>query len=228
MPASLYRLDRSAVMGGGARGRHLVRADISFAADDSIRDFEGAYLPVIKAWGRRSWIDTLLNDYYERIKRLTMTAEFEQEILNSLEEPSIEYVGNEACSSCHAAETRQWTSTPHARARETLVAATSDHDTQCQACHSTGFGYRTGFATPKSSPQRYNVGCEACHGAGAVHAKNPSGRTDNVPGPASPSTHNSPRFDYATCRPRSCTAPRGDEVPRATLGLLRTLTFKTA
>ncbi len=205
MPARLYRLDRSAVMGGGARGRHLGRTDISFGADDSIQNFEGAYLPVIMAWGRRSWVDTLLDDYYERVKRLTMTAEFEQEILNSLEEPTVEYVGNEACSSCHEAETRQWASTPHARARETLVKAKSDHDTQCQSCHSTGFGYRTGFATPKSTPARYNVGCEACHGAGAEHAKNPAapyGATGEALCVTCHDAHNSPKFDYATYRPR--------------------------
>lgn len=205
MPAKLFRLDRAAAIGGGARGRHLVRVDISFSAGDSIQNFESAYLPVINAWGRRPWIDTLLNDYYERVKRLTMTAEFEQEILNSLEEPPVEYVGNDACSSCHEAETRQWASTPHAHTRETLVEAKSDHDTQCQACHSTGFGHRTGFATPKSTPQMWNVGCEACHGAGAEHAKNPSapyGATDEALCVTCHDAHNSPKFDYATYRPK--------------------------
>mgnify|MGYP001095166686 FL=1 len=205
MPAKLYRLEAAAVMGGGARGRHLGRADLSFGEDGAIRDVQGAYLPVVKGWGRRAWIDVLLDDYYARIKALTMTAGFEEEIRAGLLDPPIAYIGVEACSSCHPAEAAQWASTPHARARETLVQKRSDHDTQCQSCHTTGFGYRTGFATPKSTPDRWNVGCEACHGAGAVHTQDPAqpyGVITEGLCVTCHDAHNSPRFDYASYRPR--------------------------
>jgi hypothetical protein len=150
-------------------------------------------------------VDTLLEDYYARMRVLVASDDFLAERMKSLKEPPGEYVGTEACAACHEAESAQWSETRHAHAQATLVEAETDHDPECQRCHTVGFGFRTGFATPQATPDRWNVGCESCHGPGAAHAASGEGPYGAVSEAACRGCHNadhSPDFDYATYRPR--------------------------
>jgi hypothetical protein len=78
--------------------------------------------------------------------------------------------GSAACDSCHPRQTEQWRETPHARAWERLRREEQHYRAACVACHTTGYGERTGFRI--GAPDRQDlasVGCEACHGPGGRH-----------------------------------------------------------
>jgi 2',3'-cyclic-nucleotide 2'-phosphodiesterase (5'-nucleotidase family) len=204
-PVAMVRLGNTFAVWCTGNGRYLGRAEIGFRDDGGVRHIEAAHFPVVETWGRRAYVDTLLEAYYAKMRTLVASDDFLAERMASLREPEAEYVGTQACASCHEAESTQWETTRHAHAQATLVTAEKDHDPECQRCHTVGFGYRTGFATPQATPDRWNVGCESCHGPGAAHAASGEGPYGAVTEATCKGCHNadhSPDFNYATYRPK--------------------------
>ena len=80
--------------------------------------------------------------------------------------------GVEACGPCHPEESRHWSGTRHASARESLRLSGSEDDPACLRCHATLL--LPSGADPSLLPlDRRSVGCEACHGPGRAHAAAP-------------------------------------------------------
>lgn len=81
------------------------------------------------------------------------------------------YIGATKCGSCHFEKYQDWKKSQekHAKAFEILPASTRE-DASCLKCHTTGFGQPTGFHTAEDR-QLAGVTCEACHGAGSIHAE---------------------------------------------------------
>jgi hypothetical protein len=79
--------------------------------------------------------------------------------------PEGEYAwhGADYCGACHADQYAQWSSTPHARAWESLVATGDDRNLECIRCHATGFGKPGGFGSLELTPDLAGVGCQMCH-----------------------------------------------------------------
>lgn len=75
--------------------------------------------------------------------------------------PRGDWVGSATCGSCHPAELAAWQKTAHARAADRLGARPR---ARCLACHGTG-------DAPAGKAAFLEVGCEACHGAGAHYAE---------------------------------------------------------
>jgi hypothetical protein len=71
-----------------------------------------------------------------------------------------DWTGSAACGTCHAPELAAWQATPHARTRERF---TTRPEARCLGCHATG-------EAPAGPVIAVEVGCEACHGAGAAYA----------------------------------------------------------
>lgn len=72
-----------------------------------------------------------------------------------------DWTGSAACGGCHPAQLAAWQATPHARTRERFPARPQG---RCLACHATG-------EAPAGPAIAVEVGCEACHGAGAAYAE---------------------------------------------------------
>jgi hypothetical protein len=92
----------------------------------------------------------------------------------SLLPTSMDYVGSEACASCHEPEFATWAASPHARAGQSLVSKGEAGNADCLACHTTGFKRAGGFPSGGSieaQPDLARVGCESCHGPGGEHVK---------------------------------------------------------
>ena len=111
------------------------------------------------------------------------------------------YVGSSACTSCHAYQAKIFETMGHHKAYEVLDAK-AKADPQCVLCHSTGFGYSSGFAGVERTPDLAMVGCESCHGPGSNHLINPQVGFGMVAKPQTLCTSchdalNSPAFDYA-------------------------------
>jgi len=89
------------------------------------------------------------------------------------------YIGAEACAKCHAAEVKVWSGTKHSHAYEALEKIAKrpslrQYDPDCVGCHTTGFGYNSGFESAKGTPKLLNNQCENCHGPGSGHAAKPN------------------------------------------------------
>jgi hypothetical protein len=88
------------------------------------------------------------------------------------------YVGSEKCKKCHEFAYDVWKNSAHTHAYQTLVdvkhPSLRQYDGECIVCHVTGFAYKSGFIDADTTPKLKDVGCEACHGPGSEHAKNPN------------------------------------------------------
>ena len=83
------------------------------------------------------------------------------------------YVSATVCRQCHEQEYLQWSATRHAFAFETLLKKERYFDPNCVSCHTTGFGYQTGFQIGGEGSSFSGVQCETCHGPGKQHVGNP-------------------------------------------------------
>ena len=77
------------------------------------------------------------------------------------------YIGAEACMKCHEQEYAQWSKTAHAAAANSPAAASVPPDKKYR--FTTGSGSPGGYPAPGTE----GVQCEACHGPGERHAKDP-------------------------------------------------------
>lgn len=71
-----------------------------------------------------------------------------------------DWTGSAACGSCHPKVLAAWQATRHAMTRDRFPERPAG---KCLSCHSTG-------EAPAGSAIAVEVGCEACHGAGAAYA----------------------------------------------------------
>ncbi|MEZ4360019.1 MAG: multiheme c-type cytochrome [Kofleriaceae bacterium] len=70
-----------------------------------------------------------------------------------------DWLGSAACGSCHPRQLRAWRATAHARG----LPRVEEGPAVCALCHATG-------EAPAGPTIEAQVGCEACHGAGADYA----------------------------------------------------------
>lgn len=93
----------------------------------------------------------------------------------ALEPGQVGYVGSAACAPCHATEHAWWRGHPHGKAYATLQERNKEFNLDCVGCHVTGYGQPAGSTvTHNLDGALVDVGCEACHGPGAAHAKDPT------------------------------------------------------
>ncbi|MFQ5512560.1 MAG: multiheme c-type cytochrome [Candidatus Krumholzibacteriia bacterium] len=99
--------------------------------------------------------------------------------------PSGEHIKNrftagEACRPCHTDIYDHWQDTQHGHAFATLQDKERQYDRDCTPCHTTGFYQIGGFLSIQETPGLVNVQCEACHGNGREHARNPELETEGT------------------------------------------------
>lgn len=126
----------------------------------------------------------------------------------------LSYVGSARCGECHTQDFELWKNSKHGRAWDTLERAEKDPSrygwpvTQypdCVSCHVVGYGDKSGFVNPTTTPDLANVGCERCHGAGSAHSTAPTQSRMGKVGGGTPSVlctechdfEQSPDFDYS-------------------------------
>lgn len=117
------------------------------------------------------------------------------------------YVGDASCNDCHPEAMEFWKTTQHSHAWQTLVDAKKTFDATCVSCHVVGWQKPGGTVLGKVEGKT-NVQCEACHGPGSRHADMGGGHhliKTKVPETVCVECHHphhSPKFDYATYRPK--------------------------
>lgn len=121
------------------------------------------------------------------------------------------FIGSQSCGMCHPNELAQWSTTPHAKAYQTLVTSGGADRKECNSCHVTGEQGRVKHPWAKTPPDFQAIGCEECHGPGGPHRSKPfpeanlysskeeSCKRCHNPGLAGCSTSwKEPKWDYAT------------------------------
>ena len=119
-------------------------------------------------------IRQLLTDFYREVSTENLSQEsrlFAEQLLERQQENG--YASATACQRCHEQEYLQWSATRHAFAYETLLKKERYFDVGCVSCHTTGFGYPTGFQIGDADSTLKGVQCETCHGPGKQHVGNP-------------------------------------------------------
>ncbi|MGV3616808.1 MAG: multiheme c-type cytochrome [Fimbriimonas sp.] len=117
-----------------------------------------------------------------------------------------EFVGDQACVSCHAQAHTTWKESGHGHALATLKKVNSEFDPECLKCHTVGYGLSSGYIDELKTKQLANVQCESCHGRGKEHAA--TGKKESLK-PVTPATcikchdeENSENFNYAKFWPK--------------------------
>ena len=124
--------------------------------------------------GESEPIRQLLTDFYQSAAAENSTrgaALFTEQLLEQQQENG--YASATACQRCHEQEYLQWSATRHAFAYQTLLKKERYFDAGCISCHTTGFGYATGFQIGEQDSTLEGVQCETCHGPGKQHVGNP-------------------------------------------------------
>jgi hypothetical protein len=195
-----------------SHGRFLGRLNLLLDEKNKVIGFGHEMVPMGPELQHHPDILKLMVEYIDRLKILVASRAFRPKT-KDLFVPPANYVTAATCFECHAGQYEHWSETSHAHAFATLEKKDRDFDPDCQKCHTTGFGFISGFVIPRGSPHLKNVQCESCHGPGGKHVKEqkglvaPSdpaaGKTRSRYGVISESSctschteHNSPEFDY--------------------------------
>lgn len=156
-----------------SQGRFMGRLNLLLDENRKVIGFGHEMAPMAPSLQDAPAVVGLLAEYIDRLKILVGSAAFRPTLENLYTSPT-NYVTANACRECHEEQYEGWRVTPHAHAFETLESRDRGFDPECQRCHTTGFRYRTGFITPRGSPHFKHVQCEACHGPGGDHVRDPA------------------------------------------------------
>ena len=185
------------VISAGDRGRYAGLLQL-FYQKDRLIDWQHRIIALQNGHAPIPEVTNLLEQYKQQLRQERL---LELQIKRS---SPVGFVGSENCRECHQTEYKQWQQKAHARAFATLVKIKHDYDPECVGCHVVGYDYEEGFRSPEETPHLIDVGCEACHGAGARHIINPvPGYGDSGGEKTCRSCHQkdrSPKFEYKKYR----------------------------
>jgi hypothetical protein len=106
--------------------------------------------------------------FNEKMRRVEKEREAASSTAQADDSPD-RFLGAGLCARCHEPEFKQWQTTSHSVAWQTLVDVKKDATPDCVPCHVVGFKEPGGFHSSSSTPDKVNVQCENCHGRGTDH-----------------------------------------------------------
>lgn len=178
---------------------------------------QATFLPLEEKVGNDAAAQKLVDAYDAKVAEINLAeAKTQPEACPLPARGEAAYVGANACIECHKDETAFWTQTRHAHAYETLVAVKKQFSLDCIRCHVVGWQQPGGVCRIDKTEAfgagfegrgvgRRDVQCEACHGPGSEHIKDPPEHIRaKVPASMCMRCHepaNSPKFDDAKYRP---------------------------
>jgi hypothetical protein len=87
------------------------------------------------------------------------------------EKPVYDYVGADACASCHSAAYQAWLKSRHCQALASLVEKNEQETLDCLQCHTVALLKPGGYDPLEPRGAVSAVSCESCHGPGRAHAE---------------------------------------------------------
>ncbi len=162
--------------------------------------------------------DKDLEDYYARMR--TQYAQNSTDDRTQPRQPK-PFVTVNKCRECHPAEFTAWSKTRHARSYNDLMKDSRASNPECVSCHTTGFKLQGGFTSIAETADLTQVQCEMCHGPGVIHSRRANKNYGAVSMNTCVQCHNranSPRFDYATYRPKILHKPADPNAKPPSIG----------
>ena len=155
------------IVTAGTKGKHL--GVVTYSVDKAgLTRKSVSLVPLGNVQKESPGMASLLKEYQQRVIDEDLLGQTVQATLQD----GASYVGSTVCGVCHKEVYRHWLKTRHGAAYHTLAAKGSQFDPECIACHTTGYGYVSGFLSGKENQNLIDVGCESCHGAGSLHRAN--------------------------------------------------------
>ena len=166
--------DGTLSVGCTSEGKTLGMLALWIDTDGKLARHYATELALTREVGESASIRQVLTDFYRDVATenpLQDSLLFAERPLE--QQPGNGYVSATACQQCHEQEYLHWSATRHAFAYQTLLKKERYFDAGCVSCHTTGFGYQTGFQIGDPEPTLTGVQCETCHGPGKQHVGNP-------------------------------------------------------
>ena len=166
--------NRTLYIGCPSEGKTLGMLSLWIDMDGKLARYDATQLALTQEVSESEPIRQFLTDFYQSTAAENNTQGavlFAEQLLE--QQPENGYTSATACQRCHEQEYLQWSATRHAFAYQTLLKKERYFDAGCVSCHTTGFGYPTGFQTGEQDSTLEGVQCETCHGPGKQHVGNP-------------------------------------------------------
>ncbi len=160
-------------VGSKSEGKTLGLLALWIDASGNLTDHHAAHIALTGEVGESELIRQLLTDFYRSTAEENATQSAPLFADQELEKQGNEYASAVTCKGCHKQEYHQWSATRHAFAYQTLIKKERYFDPNCVSCHTTGYGYASGFQIGDQDSTLKGVQCETCHGPGKQHAGNP-------------------------------------------------------
>lgn len=161
------RVGDTLVLQPGSRGMRLGRIDLTFAANNRIKEYRQEVISMPSTIADAGWLKGWYDEYNARVKASYLARVAQRKARETGQSP---YAGEEVCKSCHTAEHDKWRTTLHSGAFGKLERVGKSFDPSCIQCHTVGYEKEGGFIDIDSTPHLMNVQCENCHGAASAHA----------------------------------------------------------
>lgn len=192
---SITYINNTLIVSPGIEGKHIGIARYSVNNSEMERKSVGV-IPLDSNYKDSQEMISLLKEYQQILADEDLLSKIPQApLLNDLS-----YVGSTTCGICHKIVYEHWNKTTHGTSYDTLVRKGYQYDPECIKCHTTGYGYVSGFLNHENNSSLINVGCESCHGAGSTHIKyvtEPYGVTDESSCVICHESEHSPKFQYS-------------------------------
>jgi len=155
------------IVSAGRGGKYVGIAKYSIR-NKIIRNTAIDVVSLDKTYSDSKKMQLLLQEYQQKLKDEDLLGKISQATLPE----GLRYVGNSVCGMCHKTIYEHWENTSHGKSFTTLINSGRQYDPECVKCHTTGYGYVSGFLKIEQDRHLMNVGCESCHDAGSRHVKN--------------------------------------------------------
>lgn len=160
-------------VGSKSEGKTLGVLGLWIDASGNLTNHYATQIALTGEVGESKLIRQMLTDFYRSTAEENTSHGLPLFSEQALEKQNSAYISANTCKGCHEQEYLQWSATRHAFAYQTLVKKERYFDPNCVSCHTTGFGYATGFQIGDQHSTLKGVQCETCHGPGKQHAGNP-------------------------------------------------------
>jgi hypothetical protein len=192
------------VLYAGDRGRILGKVKLASVNDEESALLSNTVINLDRSVGEAPEIVSMLHEFEQELGVRRRELFLSESILRDETTRKIReiYLGSNICRRCHKGIVSRFTTSRHFRAFESLRVKGEGSNTECLACHSTGYGRFSGY-DPESEKEGgvglRGVQCEACHGPGTKHSRD--GRYIETARKSCLACHTrgwSPDFDFET------------------------------
>jgi 2',3'-cyclic-nucleotide 2'-phosphodiesterase (5'-nucleotidase family) len=149
------------------RAKDIVRVVVGYSPEGKVETVNAEEVMIPEDAKPDEYVQQIVDEVQPQLEKLANDdAEIE-------DQPGVHprYVGETACTPCHAQIVQQLANSKHAQAYETLKAKDQQRSAACLPCHVTGYNKAGGWNILKNSerPEMRGVHCENCHGPGEYH-----------------------------------------------------------